>query len=221
MYIYAYGVLSSSRPRTRSGQAGALLPSVRTLCILTFTRYCFTSKLYCGSPSSFFWPPTCKAYPFAILLHDHCAINAPSPTPPSNVIHHTILAMGISCKGQITTRTHPLHLLHVYINTYPFICDLYARRMGQPTQRATNYTARSNIVTAQIFLHANGQRPKRASNRQRSRRRQARGATHRARPPSFQHCQHSLNTFHTHTAASMKRDRRKSLYIYLFTYIDR
>jgi len=29
---------------------------------------------------------------------------------------------------------------------------------------------------------------------------------------SFQHWQHSLNTFHTHTAASMKRDRRKSLY---------
>ena len=35
---------------------------------------------------------------------------------------------------------------------------MYARRMGQPTQRATNYTARSNIDTAQIFLHANGQR---------------------------------------------------------------
>jgi len=33
----------------------------------------------------------------------------------------------------------------------------YARRMGQPTQRSTNYTARSNIETAQIFLHANGQ----------------------------------------------------------------
>jgi len=32
-----------------------------------------------------------------------------------------------------------------------------ARRMGQPTQRATNYTARSNIEPAQIFLHANGQ----------------------------------------------------------------
>jgi len=29
--------------------------------------------------------------------------------------------------------------------------------MGQPTQIATNYTARSNIDTAQIFLHANGQ----------------------------------------------------------------
>jgi len=47
--------------------------------------------------------------------------------------------------------------------------------MGQPTQRATNYTARSNIDTAQIFLHANGQRPKRAMIRQRSRRRQRRG----------------------------------------------
>jgi len=26
--------------------------------------------------------------------------------------------------------------------------------MGQPTQRATNYTARSNIEPAQIFLHS-------------------------------------------------------------------
>ena len=54
----------------------------------------------------------------------------------------------------------------------------YARRMGQPTQRATNYTARSNIDTAQIFLHANGQRPKRAPIRQRSGRRQRRGEPH-------------------------------------------
>jgi len=33
----------------------------------------------------------------------------------------------------------------------------YARRMGQPTQRATNSTARSTIEPAQIFLHANCQ----------------------------------------------------------------
>jgi len=56
--------------------------------------------------------------------------------------------------------------------------ESYARRMGQPTQRATNYTARSNIDTAQIFLHANGQRPKRAPIRQCSRRRQRRGEPH-------------------------------------------
>jgi len=55
---------------------------------------------------------------------------------------------------------------------------IYARRMGQPTQRATNYTAQPNIDTAQNFLHANGQRPKRAMIRQRSRRRQRRGEPH-------------------------------------------
>jgi len=45
--------------------------------------------------------PTCKAYPAAILLHDHCAIYAPPPTPPLYAIHHTILVMAISCKGQV------------------------------------------------------------------------------------------------------------------------
>ena len=43
-----------------------------------------------------------------------------------------------------------------YATTSQVWC-MYARRMGQPTQRATNYTARSNIEPAQIFLHANGQ----------------------------------------------------------------
>ena len=72
--------------------------------------------------------------------------------------------------------------------------------MGQPTQRATNYTARSNIDTAQIFLHANGQRPKRAMIRQRSRRRQRRGEPH---------TEHGLGVLPA---------RRKTLYSY--TYID-
>jgi len=39
----------------------------------------------------------------------------------------------------------------------PIVHSHYARRMGQLTQRATNYTARSNIEPAQIFLHTNGQ----------------------------------------------------------------
>jgi len=47
-------------------------------------------------------PPTCKAYPIAILLHDYCAIYDPSPTPLLYAIHHTILVMTISCKGQDT-----------------------------------------------------------------------------------------------------------------------
>ena len=45
-------------------------------------------------------PPTCKAYPISILLHDHCAIYAPPRTPPGYDIHHEILVMAISCKGQ-------------------------------------------------------------------------------------------------------------------------
>jgi len=44
--------------------------------------------------------PTRKAYPMAILLHDHCGVYAPPPTSPLYAIHHTILAMSISWKGQ-------------------------------------------------------------------------------------------------------------------------
>jgi len=72
-------------------------------------RHCFTSKLYCGSQSSVHPPPTCNTYPIAILLHGHCAIYAPPPTPPVYATHHTILVMAISCKGQGT----PLALTHV------------------------------------------------------------------------------------------------------------
>jgi len=76
--------------------------SVRTPTLpLAFTRYCFTSKLYCGSRSSFNCPaPTCNAYPIAILLDAHCAIHAPPPTLRAYAMHHTILVMAISCKGQ-------------------------------------------------------------------------------------------------------------------------
>jgi len=44
--------------------------------------------------------PSCKAYPIAILLHDHCAIYAVPSTPLLYAIHHTILVMAILCKGQ-------------------------------------------------------------------------------------------------------------------------
>jgi len=47
-------------------------------------------------------PPTCNAHTIAILLHDHCAIKHPYPTRPLYAIHHTILAMAILCKGQLT-----------------------------------------------------------------------------------------------------------------------
>jgi len=46
-------------------------------------------------------PPTCKAYPIAILLNDYCAIYNPPTTPLVYAIPHTILAIAISCKGHL------------------------------------------------------------------------------------------------------------------------
>jgi len=69
---------------------------------LASTRYFFTPKLYCGSPSSFYCPPW-PANP--TLLQYYCTTIAqytppPAPTPPSYAIQHTILVLAISCKGQ-------------------------------------------------------------------------------------------------------------------------
>ena len=47
-------------------------------------------------------PPTCIALTIAMLLHVHCALYDAPPTPLVYAIHHTILGMAISCKGQPT-----------------------------------------------------------------------------------------------------------------------
>ena len=72
---------------------------------LAFTRYCFTSKLYCGSPSSIHHPCIAPLYLQSLLYCNHIARplrNIRSPTDPSlYAVHHTIVVMAISCKGQI------------------------------------------------------------------------------------------------------------------------
>ena len=75
---------------------------------LAFTRYCFTSKLYCGSPSSFYCPPQ----PAKPTLPQHfctpiARYTTPRPTPPLYAIHHTLLVMAIWCKGQGAARGRP------------------------------------------------------------------------------------------------------------------
>jgi len=49
-------------------------------------------------------PPTCDVRTIAMLLHVYCAIYDASPTPLLYVIHHTLLVMAISCKGQVQDR---------------------------------------------------------------------------------------------------------------------
>ena len=48
--------------------------------------------------------PPRNAYHIAIPLHAHCEIYAPPPTLPLYAMHHTILVMTMSCKGQDTSR---------------------------------------------------------------------------------------------------------------------
>ena len=45
-------------------------------------------------------PPALLTISQYLLLHGYCAICDPHPTPLVYAIHHTILAVAISCKGQ-------------------------------------------------------------------------------------------------------------------------
>jgi len=51
-------------------------------------------------------PPTCIGPTIATRVHDYCAIYDALPTPLLYAIHHTILVIAISCKGQ--RALHPL-----------------------------------------------------------------------------------------------------------------
>jgi len=79
-------------------------------CGLAFTMYCLPSRFFWGGLSLFSAPPpSCKAYPTAILLHDHCAIYAPPPTPSVEAIHHIISVKTISCKSRAVACTFRVH----------------------------------------------------------------------------------------------------------------
>jgi len=60
-------------------------------------------------------PHTCKAYPIAILLHAYFAIYAPPSTLFLYAIHYTILAMAISCKGQLAIHSYPMYPSRVQV----------------------------------------------------------------------------------------------------------
>jgi len=122
---------------------------------LTFTRYCFTSSRVCTSQSSFQYsgPPALPT-----LLQYYCTAIGQYTTPPSTsllyAIHHTILVITISCKGQATA---PIAFARVRRKCSPF------RRSGLCTGRLTGiyihipaYIYIYNIYTCMyiyIYIH--------------------------------------------------------------------
>jgi len=48
-----------------------------------------------------FLPPICIAHTVAVLLHDFRAVYDPPSTSLVCAIHHTILVITVSCKGQL------------------------------------------------------------------------------------------------------------------------
>jgi len=81
---------------------------------LAFTRYCFTSKLYCVSQSSFH----CPQPPANPTLLQYCCTTIAQYTPhhrppPLYATHHTISVMAISCKGQ-PADVGELYQIYVY-----------------------------------------------------------------------------------------------------------
>ena len=81
-------------------------PHAAALTRLSLYKILFHLKAVLWSISSFYcYPPACNAYNIAILLHAHCTIYVPPPILPLYAIHHTILMMAISCKGQYSAQS--------------------------------------------------------------------------------------------------------------------
>jgi len=70
--------------------------------------------------------PLSSTYDYVIttqrrLLHAYCAIYAPPSTLPFYAIHHRLLVMAISCKGQPEMAQPPTSAPYIYIHMYAYI----------------------------------------------------------------------------------------------------
>jgi len=95
---------------------------------LAFTRYCFTSTLYCVSQSSISCPPHLQSLPYCNTIAR--PLRNTRPPPPTHYfysVHHTVLVMAISCKGQHQTReqssTAAAHTLRVHPTLALWCCS--------------------------------------------------------------------------------------------------
>jgi len=139
--------------------------AVTASAALAFTRYCFTSKVYCGRQSSFYPPRSPPPKP--TLLQYYCTPNAqyttPSPTPCLYGIHHTILVMAISCKGQALRRSRRgnpaqevIVCICIYLAIYLPIClSIYIKlepTLLQPALRRSRRRTGGDCIHPSIYL---------------------------------------------------------------------
>jgi len=107
--------------------------------------------------------PTCIVHNSAILLHDHCAIYDPPRPPLAYAIHYTILAMAISCKGQVRIYIHACmhacihackHIYtHTYVHTYIHTCMYTYMHTCMHTYIRTNIQTNMHICM-HTYMHA-------------------------------------------------------------------
>ena len=96
-------------------------------------------------------PPTCKAYPIVVLLHDHCAIYASSPTPPLYDIHHIILVMTTSYKGQGASKPY---VGHMQFRILKAACQVHRKLHSSAVATPTGRNSRQK----RCFVHGHSRR---------------------------------------------------------------
>jgi len=86
---------------------------------LACTRYSFTCLCACTDQSSLYYPRLFRITPhYCNTMRDCCAIYDPPPTLPLYAIHHSILAMATSCKGQVFERRAPAAPISIYLSIH-------------------------------------------------------------------------------------------------------
>jgi len=130
IYIYTYTQRVEQR-RRRSLAYSFVTPRRPVARNLAFTRYSFTSRLLCTNQPSF---PSHRLPALPTLVQYYCTIigqyTSPLPTSGLYAIHHTILVITISCKGQLAT---PAGCDPSRLGGRRHMC-ITLRRLGHPPQ---------------------------------------------------------------------------------------
>jgi len=108
-------------------KGGARAPGTRCTTNLAFTRLFYFEAVVHETTMLSFPPPTCIARPG---VQHYCTIIGQYTTPPpdsrSYAIHHTILVITTSCKGQPPTHRWSLHEIAL-----PTVCMMNGKTGGR------------------------------------------------------------------------------------------